>query len=57
MDEAAIEAAGAKPIQAELDRIAKIATPADLQGEITRLQLLGANAVFGFTAEQARLEP
>ena len=54
MDEAAIEAAGAKPIQAELDRIAKIATPADLQGEITRLQLLGANAVFGFTAEQDR---
>jgi putative endopeptidase len=54
MDEAAIEAAGAKPIQPELDRIAKIATPADLQAEITRLQLLGANAVFGFTAEQDR---
>jgi putative endopeptidase len=54
MDEAAIEAAGAKPIQPELDRIAKIANPADLQAEITRLQLLGANAVFGFTSEQDR---
>ena len=54
MDEAAIEAAGAKPLQPELDRIAKIATPADLQAEITRLQLLGANAVFGFTQEQDR---
>ena len=54
MDEAAIEAAGAKPIQPELDRIAKISTPAELQAEITRLQLLGADAVFGFTAEQDR---
>ena len=54
MDEAAIEAAGAKPIQPELDRIAKVSTPAELQAEITRLQLLGANAVFAFTAEQDR---
>src|SRR4029450_11254870 len=51
---AAIEPAGAKPLQPEFDRIAKIATPADLQAEITRLQLPGANAVFGFTQEQDR---
>ena len=54
MDEAAIETAGARPLQPEFDRIAKIATSADLQAEITRLQLLGANAVFGFTQEQDR---
>jgi putative endopeptidase len=54
MDEAAIEAAGATPIAPELSRIEKIATPADLQAAITRLQALGANAVFDFTAEQDR---
>ena len=54
MDEAAIEAAGAAPIQPELSRIDRIATPADLQAEIARLQALGANAVFQFTAEQDR---
>ncbi len=54
MDEAAIEAAGAAPIQPELERIDRIATPADLQAEIGRLQALGANAVFQFTAEQDR---
>ncbi len=54
MDEAAIEAAGAAPIQPELARIDSIATPADLQAEILRLQGLGANAVFRFTAEQDR---
>jgi len=54
MDEAAIEAAGAAPIQPELGRIDRIATPADLQAEIGRLQGLGANAVFRFTAEQDR---
>jgi len=54
MDEAAIEAAGAGPLKSELERIEKVATPAELQAEITRLQLLGANAVFGFGAEQDR---
>ena len=54
MDEAAIEAAGAGPLQPELERIARISTPAELQAEITRLQLLGANAVFDFGAEQDR---
>jgi predicted metalloendopeptidase len=54
MDEAAIEAAGATPIQPELARITAIASPADLQAEVGRLQALGANAVFQFTAEQDR---
>ncbi len=54
MDEAAIEAAGAGPLKPELERIARISTPAELQAEITRLQLLGANAVFDFGAEQDR---
>jgi predicted metalloendopeptidase len=54
MDEAAIEAAGASPLRPELDRIRAIATPADLQAGITRLQRLGADAVFEFSAEQDR---
>src|SRR6185369_7602608 len=52
MDEAAIEAAGAKPLAAELDRIAKIATVRQLQGEIGNLQTLGVNAAFQFGSEQ-----
>ena len=40
MDEAAIEAAGLKPIEPELARIDKIANAADLQAEIARLQVL-----------------
>jgi predicted metalloendopeptidase len=54
MDETAIEAAGAAPLKPELDRIAAIATPADLQAAIARLQTIGANAVFGFSFEQDR---
>jgi putative endopeptidase len=54
MDETAIEAAGVEPILPEIARIERIATPADLQAEITRLQSYGANAVFRFTSEQDR---
>ena len=54
MDEAAIEAAGIQPIQPELDRIDKIASVADLQASIARLQGYGVNAGFLFTAEQDR---
>ncbi len=54
MDEAAIEAAGAGPLKPELERIARISTSAELQAEITRLQLIGANAVFDFGSEQDR---
>ncbi len=54
MDEAAIEAAGIKPIQPELSRIAAIGTQAELQAEIGRLQAYGVNAAFRFTQEQDR---
>jgi len=48
MDEKAVNAAGAKPIEPELKRIADIATPAQLVDELARLHLMGVNAVFGF---------
>jgi putative endopeptidase len=51
MDEASIEAAGATPLQAELDRIARIASVADLEDETTRLQLIGVDAMFDFSSE------
>jgi len=54
MDEPAIEAQGIAPLQPELARIDKIATPADLQAEIARLQARGVNAVFAFGSEQDR---
>ena len=52
MDEAAIEAAGIAPLQPELDRIAKIATVADVQAAIAHLHRLRINAGFFFTSEQ-----
>jgi predicted metalloendopeptidase len=54
MDEAAIEAAGLKPLEPELARIEKIASVADLQAAIARLQGNGVNVGFLFTAEQDR---
>jgi len=48
MDETRIESAGATPLQPELERIAKIASTADLQAETTRLQSIGVDAMFGF---------
>ena len=54
MDEAAVEAQGIRPLAPELDRIAKIASPADLQAEIAHLQTVGVDAVFQFGSEQDR---
>ncbi len=54
MDEKAIEAAGAKPIEPELARIAAIKTPAELQAEVARLQSSGVRVLFGFGSEQDR---
>ena len=51
MDEARIEAAGATPLQPELERIAKIASAPDLEAEATRLQSIGVNAMFEFGSE------
>jgi putative endopeptidase len=48
MDEAAVNAAGRKPIEPELARIAAIATPADVMAEIARLQSMGLPVGFNF---------
>ena len=44
MDEKAIDAAGAKPLEPELARIAAIRTPADVGEEIAHLQTIGVTA-------------
>jgi predicted metalloendopeptidase len=54
MDEAAIEAAGAKPLSAELARIDKIQNLSGLQEEVATLQSRGVGAVFGFGSQQDR---
>ena len=54
MDETAIESQGLKPLQPELDRIAKIANLRELQAEVARLQVAGVNALFQFGSEQDR---
>ena len=48
MDEAAINAAGVKPLQPELDRLKTIKTPADVLGAIARLQSFGLGVGFRF---------
>ncbi len=48
MDEAAIEAAGLKPLQPWLDEIAALKTSADLVRTIGRLQAQGLDAAFNF---------
>ena len=52
MDEAAIEAAGLKPVEPELARIDAIASVADAQAAIARLHRLRIWAGFQFTSEQ-----
>jgi putative endopeptidase len=47
MDEAKIEAGGARPIQGELDLIDKVTDQKSLQAEIAHLHTLGYNALFG----------
>jgi predicted metalloendopeptidase len=54
MNESAIEAAGITPIHSALSALDRVASPADLQTAITRLQIYGVNAAFRFTAEQDR---
>ena len=48
MDEAKVEADGAKPIQPELDRIAKISNKKQLIDELANLNRAGIRAAFGF---------
>jgi putative endopeptidase len=52
MDSAGAEAAGGKPIAAELSRISAVSNRAQLEGEIARLHSMGVRAVFGFGAQQ-----
>jgi len=52
MDTSAIDAAGTKPIEPDLARIAEIKTVADLQAEAARLEERGANALFHFGSNQ-----
>ncbi|HET7451650.1 MAG TPA: M13 family metallopeptidase [Thermoanaerobaculia bacterium] len=54
MDETKIEAEGSKPIQPDLDRIAKIADRAALEAEIARLHVDGVPALFAFGSQQDR---
>jgi putative endopeptidase len=51
MDQPAIEAAGAKPLDAEFQRIADMKSPADVQAEVARLQRVGVPALFRFDSE------
>src|SRR5438128_10554375 len=52
MDEAKIEADGLKPIQAELDRIARINNQGTLQDEIGHLHSMSLNDGFGSGSKQ-----
>jgi len=54
MDEASIEAQGARPLAEELRRIAAITTLPELEAEIAHLQAFGVNAAFQFGSEQDR---
>ncbi|HEY4989352.1 MAG TPA: M13 family metallopeptidase, partial [Opitutaceae bacterium] len=52
MDEAAVNAAGATPLAPEFDRIKALKTPADVMGEIGRLQGMGLPIGFFFYAAE-----
>src|SRR5947209_5282624 len=52
MDEAKIEAEGLRPIQAELDRIARVNNQGTLQDEIGHLHSMGLNAGFFSGSDQ-----
>ncbi|HEX7729968.1 MAG TPA: M13 family metallopeptidase [Terracidiphilus sp.] len=52
MDTAAIEKAGLKPVQPELDRIAALKSKSDLPALVGHLQTIGVNAFFHASADQ-----
>jgi len=54
MDAAQVEREGAKPLEPEFDRIAKIHDLASLREEVARLQGYGANVLFRFSSQQDR---
>ncbi|MGI4877711.1 MAG: M13 family metallopeptidase, partial [Janthinobacterium lividum] len=57
MDEAAIEAKGIAPLRPALDRIAAIATPADLARVLGADERIGINGPFGVGVEQDPKQP
>jgi putative endopeptidase len=48
MNEEAVEAAGLSPLSPELDRLAAVATPADVQQAVAHLTTIGVEALFSF---------
>src|SRR5437016_4699304 len=52
MDTTAIDAAGTKPLEPEMARIAEMKSVADLQAETERLQTRGVSALFRFGSSQ-----
>ena len=52
MNEPAIEAAGAKPLDAEFQRIADLKNSSDFQAEVARLQRAGVPVLFRFSSAQ-----
>ena len=54
MDTEQVERQGAKPLQPEFDRIAKIHDLATLREEVAHLQGYGANVLFRFSSQQDR---
>jgi len=52
MDTTAIDAAGVKPIEEEMLRIAQMKGTVDLQAEIAHLQSIGVDAMFRFGSRQ-----
>lgn len=54
MDEKAVEAAGAKLLQPQLDRIEKVHSVKDLEPVVAWLQSRGAQVLFGFGSQQDR---
>ena len=56
MNTDAIDAAGIKPIEPELERIAAIANLAQLQDEVAHLQSQGTRVLFSFRFRAGRQE-
>jgi putative endopeptidase len=52
MDENGIEAAGLKPLEPEMARIARISSAAELPTEVARLHMQGVRVLFGFGSGQ-----
>ncbi len=54
MDSAGAEAAGIRPLQAELDRIAQVGSVRDLAAEVARVHRVGGAVLFTFSVDQDR---